>query len=55
MDRTAVQILFTYIGMQYGIPKIDINNINNLSAAPVSKYLAKSQTIGANFDKDTDS
>lgn len=37
--------------MQYGVPNINIVNIDDLSSAPVSKYLAHPQTIGANFDK----
>lgn len=52
MDRAAIHMLFTYIKMQYGVPKIDINNINNLSSAPTSIYFKEPQVFAADVDGD---
>jgi hypothetical protein len=51
MDKMAIHMLFSFMRMHYGVPYIDIQNINDLSGAPISKYLANPQTIGAKIDK----
>lgn len=52
MDKMAIHMLFTYMRMHYGVPNININNINDLHSTPISKYLEHPQTIGAKIDSE---